>query len=160
MSGTTPIAPDLFTPASDFGRKVTEGTWSEQQARENIGLLLFFARNFFLQFFAEIVKSPIKDFGPKGRKAAVRAKLRLERDGAAPEVLAVVGQFEDLCNLYEDLGGLYGDDEDDDERAAVRYTARLLRRIVRWAQGAELPAVAAAATEAADAIDAAEDLIT
>ncbi len=159
MSGSPPVAPELFDAARDYGRNVTGGTWDEVQARENIGLLLFFARNFFVQFFAEVVKTPIKDFGSRGRRAAVRAKLRLEREGASPALLAVVAQFEDLCDLYAELGGLYGDEEDDDERAVVRYTSRLLQRIVRWARGSEFSSVAVAAAEAADAIQEAEEVL-
>jgi hypothetical protein len=146
----SPVSPELFA----FVDEVAEEIASEDELQKTLdadeGLLLF-AREFYVQFFENVLKAPITSIGTKSGLRANRLMRDKKRSWDRP-TQALVRRFQRLCKIYSELLGEQYESRNVIEDFQRAFVLGLLDEIVEWARKAGHNEIEDAATDSAVAL--------
>jgi hypothetical protein len=144
-SPASPIAPELFDRVDEYTEAIAHG-----QSDDDGAAIFLFSRNFFLQFFDNVLHETITGFNEEAELAATRLRLSLTGADLLP-VRRVIVRFEKFCEMSSDpTSGLYYPTDKSFLERNKLYLPRLLRSIAAWATSAGLADIARRSQLAAD----------
>jgi hypothetical protein len=151
--GDDPVSPELFAFVDEVAEEIASQDELQKTLDADEGLLLF-AREFYVQFFENVLKAPITSISTKSGLRANRL-MRSKRGDWDRPTQALVRRFQRLCKIYTELLG-----EQYESRSAIEdfqreFVLELLDEIVDWASEAEYDEIENAAGDSAVALRAA-----
>ncbi len=148
-----PVSPELFA----FVDEVTEEIASQDALQKTLdadeGLLLF-AREFYVQFFENVLKAPITSISTKSGLRANRLMRDKKQHWDGP-TRALVRRFQRLCKIYSELLGEQYESREAIEDFQREFVLGLLDEILDWARKAGQEEIEHAAGNSALALRAA-----
>jgi hypothetical protein len=128
-----PVEPSLFELVEKYAQELNDGKVSAEKPLKRTAGIVAFCQNFYLQFFQNVLNSPITSIGMPAKRVA--ARVAVERgDALSAETNALVSWFEELCDIYPDVLALgYGGSVAAFRRFHEEYIPTLLERIIEWA---------------------------
>jgi hypothetical protein len=150
------VDPKLFDFVTKYAGQIKSGQVNTKGALKKETAIVYFASNFFLQFFKNVLDTRIISVDAQAKAQAVDLRTSLTNHQAEKQLIV---QFERLVDIWPDiLGAGYGGSEIDYQDFHRRYVPRLLNRIAAWAKTTRDQPLISSAQEAlsayADAIKA------